>query len=103
LAVLGVTRFWGQLFEIAERLSDPGLVIHDEDSLFDFTHRHARDDLSYFHGRCNAHRNTVTLILSTNDCIFGRYTPVAWTSRGDPAADPSVKGFLFTIKRLIRE
>jgi hypothetical protein len=175
-------------------LSDPGLVIQDEDSIFDFIHRLASDDLSYFgllefvrfeflsddcmsralefisssfdsltfgiwsslrtrlalpvnlpsqpgrvhlpsldsmiisespqifsvfggktlqllyrgsrdgfeasafHGRCNGHFNTVSLIHSTNECIFGGYTPVAWTSRGGWVSDPSLKSFLFTIK-----
>jgi hypothetical protein len=38
------------------------------------------------------------LILSTNDCIFGGFTPVAWESRGGYAQDPSLKSFLFTLK-----
>jgi hypothetical protein len=36
--------------------------------------------------------------LSKNNCIFGGYTPIAWTSRGTFASDPSLQSFLFTIK-----
>jgi hypothetical protein len=63
-------------------------------------YRGSRDGFqaSDFHGRCNGHPNTLTLISSTNDCIFGGYTPVAWTSRGGYAADPSLSSFLFTLK-----
>jgi hypothetical protein len=51
-----------------------------------------------FHSRCDGHGNTVTLILSTNDCIFGGYTPLAWSSRDESVSDPSLKSFVFTIK-----
>jgi hypothetical protein len=51
-----------------------------------------------FHQQCNGHRNTVTLILSTNDCIFGGYSPIAWSSRECCAPDLSMASFLFTIK-----
>jgi hypothetical protein len=51
-----------------------------------------------FHKRCNRHPNTITLISSTNDCIFGGYTPIAWSSRGGYASDPSLTSFIFTIK-----
>jgi hypothetical protein len=54
-----------------------------------------------FHSRCDRHPNTVTLILSTNECIFGGYTPVEWSSRGtnnNYVPDPSRKSFIFSIK-----
>jgi hypothetical protein len=67
---------------------------------FQLLYRGSRDgfEASTFHGRCNGHFNPVTLILSTNDCIFGGYTPVAWTSRNSAVSDPSLKSFLFTIR-----
>jgi hypothetical protein len=36
--------------------------------------------------------------LSTNDCIFGGYTPLAWSSRDEFVSDPSLQSFVFTIK-----
>jgi hypothetical protein len=63
-------------------------------------YRGSRDGLqaSAFHNGCNGHRNTVSLILSTNKCIFGGYTPLAWNSTGGYVSDPSLTSFLFTIK-----
>jgi hypothetical protein len=63
-------------------------------------YRGSRDGFqaSAFHSRCDGHGNTVTLILSTNDCIFGGYTPLAWSSRDEYVSDPSLKSFVFTIK-----
>jgi hypothetical protein len=50
-----------------------------------------------FHGLCDGHANTISLILSKNKCIFGGFTPLAWSSRGDYAQDPSQKSFVFTL------
>jgi hypothetical protein len=63
-------------------------------------YRGSRDGFqtSAFHGRCNGHHNTISLILSKNGCIFGGYTPLAWSSRHDLAPDPSLKSFVFTLK-----
>jgi hypothetical protein len=63
-------------------------------------YRGSRDGFqgSTFHARCDGHLNTVTLISSTNNCIFGGYTPVAWGSRSDYVPDPSLASFIFTIK-----
>jgi hypothetical protein len=63
-------------------------------------YRGSRDGLqaSAFHHRCNGHRNTVSLILTTNKCIFGGYTPLAWTSTDGYVSDPSLTSFVFTIK-----
>jgi hypothetical protein len=38
------------------------------------------------------------LIQSTNDCIFGGYTPLSWNSRQGVVSDPSLASFIFTIK-----
>jgi hypothetical protein len=38
------------------------------------------------------------LISSTNDNIFGGFTPIAWNSRNDYVADSSLQSFVFTIK-----
>jgi hypothetical protein len=54
-----------------------------------------------FHGRCDGHANTLTLIKDTAGNIFGGFTPVEWESREKypyNTADPSLKSFLFTLK-----
>jgi hypothetical protein len=67
---------------------------------FRLLYRGSRDgfEASTFHSRCNGHPNNVTLILSTNNCIFGGYTPLAWSSRASAVPDPSLTSFLFTIR-----
>jgi hypothetical protein len=51
-----------------------------------------------FHGRCDGHPNTLTVILDTNGNIFGGFTPVEWDSWSCDRADPSLKSFIFTLK-----
>jgi hypothetical protein len=61
-----------------------------------------------FHGRCDGHANTLTVILDTDGNVFGGFTPVEWESRvwngkgGDEnnclKADASLKSFIFTLK-----
>jgi hypothetical protein len=54
-----------------------------------------------FHGRCDDHANTLTVILDTNGNISGGFTPVEWDSRTHhpySKADDSQKSFLFTLK-----
>jgi hypothetical protein len=61
-----------------------------------------------FHGRCDGHAATLTLIQDTDGKLFGGFTPVEWESRrwnGKHGlesncwkADPSLKSFLFTLK-----
>jgi hypothetical protein len=72
--------------------------------------RGTRDGFSAgeFHGRCDGHANTLTIICDTSGNIFGGFTPVSWESRewnaeGGAAdncrkADPTLKSFLFTLK-----
>jgi hypothetical protein len=64
-----------------------------------------------FHGRCEGHANTLTVISDTKGNIFGGFTPVEWESRTPNSewdgfnclkADDSLKSFLFTLlKKLI--
>jgi hypothetical protein len=67
---------------------------------FQLLYRGSRDgfEAAAFHDRCDGHPNTISLILSTNGCIFGGYTPIAWSSRNAYAPDPSLKSWVFTIK-----
>jgi hypothetical protein len=55
---------------------------------------------SEFHGRCDGHANTLTVILDTKGNIFGGFTPMEWES--PPSwkweADDSMKSFVFTLK-----
>jgi hypothetical protein len=66
---------------------------------FQLIYRASRDggDARTFHDRCDGHANTFSLILSTNDCIFGGYTPVPWRSRDTAVPDTSLTSFIFTI------
>jgi hypothetical protein len=61
-----------------------------------------------FHGRCDGHANTLTVILDRNGNIFGGFTPIEWESRvwnwkrgfenSCIQGDDSHKSFLFTLK-----
>jgi hypothetical protein len=54
-----------------------------------------------FHGHCDGHANTLTLIEDTQKSIFGGFTPVEWESRTKAPfgkADLSLQTFLFTLK-----
>jgi hypothetical protein len=52
-----------------------------------------------FHGRCDGHANTLTVILDTKGNIFGGFTPVKSES-GDWywKEDLSLRSFVFTLK-----
>jgi hypothetical protein len=51
-----------------------------------------------FHGRCDGHGNTLTLIEDTAGNIFGGFTPLKWHSISKFQVDPGLKSFLFTLK-----
>jgi hypothetical protein len=61
-----------------------------------------------FHGRCDGHANTLTLILDTSGNVFGCFTRLEWESRvwnGEhddknnmPKCDDSLKSFIFMLK-----
>jgi hypothetical protein len=78
----------------------PAIFSISADETLRLLYRGSRDGFGAgdFHARCDGHPNTITLISSTNDCIFGGYTPVPWSSRNQWVADPSLKTFIFTIK-----
>jgi uncharacterized protein YdcH (DUF465 family) len=60
-----------------------------------------------FHGRCDGHANTLTVILDTEGNIFGGFTPLKWESRvwnkkgghedNRCKADDNQKSFLFAL------
>jgi hypothetical protein len=57
--------------------------------------RRSRDGISArdFHGRCDGHAPTLTLIEDTKGNIFGSFTPVEWVSHSWVKPDPSLKSF----------
>jgi hypothetical protein len=77
---------------------------------FSLLWRGSRDGFgcSVFHGRCDGHAPTLTVILDTKGNVFGGFTPVKWESRewngkvGNESncwkADGRLRTFLFTLK-----
>jgi hypothetical protein len=53
---------------------------------------------SDFHGRCDGISNTITIIQTTEDFIFGGFTPIAWDSSNTWKTDTSEQSFLFSVK-----
>jgi hypothetical protein len=61
-----------------------------------------------FHGRCDSHANTLTVLLDTDGNVFGGFSPVEWDSRSWNGkgwdednrfkADERLKLFLFKLK-----
>jgi hypothetical protein len=81
----------------------PAIFAEFRGKRFSLLWRGGRDGFgaSDFHGRCDGHANTLTVILDTDGNIFGGFTPVVWESRDTSPynkADDSLKSFLFTMK-----
>jgi hypothetical protein len=88
----------------------PDIFIQFQEKRFSLLWRGSRDGFGArdFHGRCDGHRNTLTVILDTHGNVFGGFTPVAWESRvwdgkrGTESncwkTDDSLQSFLFTLK-----
>jgi len=53
-------------------------------------------EASTFHSKCDGKPNTLTVVKTTTDCIFGGYTSVPWSSVG--GYKPDSKAFLFSLK-----
>jgi hypothetical protein len=51
-----------------------------------------------FHGRCDGHANTLTVILDTEGNIFGGFTPLEWDSEICLKGDDTETTFIFTLK-----
>jgi hypothetical protein len=62
-------------------------------------YRGSRDGFrsSNFHEKCDGQSDTITLIRTTKDFIFGGYTPLSWDSMDKYKADSSHRSFVFTI------
>jgi hypothetical protein len=78
----------------------PAIFAEFRGKQFKLLWRGSRDGFgaSKFHGRCDGHANTLTVILDTDGNIFGGFTPVEWESWGGWKADNIKKSFLFTLK-----
>lgn len=62
-------------------------------------YRGSRDGFSPkdFHELCDGLTNTLTLVRTTNNFVFGGYTSVSWSSEYSYKSDPSA--FLFSLRR----
>jgi hypothetical protein len=88
-------------FRISTIISDlPAIFEEFRGNHFEVLWRGSRDGFqaSEFHGRCDGHENTLTVILDTNGNIFGGFTPVRWESGDGYKADNNRKSFVFTLK-----
>jgi predicted nucleic acid-binding Zn-ribbon protein len=98
----------GEVKQLAEPLGWNSAIVPDFPKLFEdfkkkeFTllWRGSRDGFGArdFHSRCDAHPNTLTVILNTDGNIFGGFTPLEWESKTRYKGDPSLKSFIFTLK-----
>ena len=72
-------------------------LIKLSDYNFELVHRASRDGFgaSHFHTKCDNQSGTLTVIKTTNGCIFGAYASVAWNSTSGYKADP--KAFIFSL------
>ncbi|CAF3291194.1 unnamed protein product [Rotaria socialis] len=64
---------------------------------WDLIYKATRDgfDASAFHSRCNNKGPTMTIIQSNNNCLFGGYTTIPWSSDNSYSSDDTT--FLFTL------
>ena len=67
------------------------------DLRYELIYRASRDgfDAASFHAKCDYKPGTLTIIRTTNGCIFGGYTAVEWTSEGGSKTDP--RAFIFRL------
>ena len=50
-----------------------------------------------FHSKCNGKANTVTIIQTSNNYVFGGYTAAPWKSDGSYGNDPTA--FIFSLRK----
>jgi hypothetical protein len=53
--------------------------------------------VSSFHSKCDNYSNTVTIIKTLSNSVFGGFTSAKWTSNGDWTYDPNA--FIFSLRR----
>ncbi|KAG2374276.1 hypothetical protein C9374_010846 [Naegleria lovaniensis] len=81
-------KLWIMLSDVISQKTKPSLLF-----------RASRDgfNASQFHNKCDNKGATVTIIKSSNDCIFGGYTPLNWNSNN--AHQCNNQTFLFSLVR----
>jgi hypothetical protein len=77
----------------------PSLLEEFRTSRIALLYRGTRDGFGCtdFHGKCDGHGNTITLIRTTKNFIFGGYTPLSWDSSNRDKTDSSHQSFVFTL------
>ena len=62
-------------------------------------YRASRDGFaaSSFHSKCDNYSNTVTIIKTTSNSVFGGFTTAKWTSNGEGTFDTNA--FIFSLRR----
>jgi hypothetical protein len=62
-------------------------------------YRASRDgfSVSSFHSKCDNYSNTVTIIKTTSNSVFGGFTSATWTSNGGYTFDSNA--FIFSLRR----
>jgi hypothetical protein len=67
---------------------------------FELLYRGSRDGfgMAEFHRRCDGRSRTLVLVKTTNNNIFGGYTPLEWDSKSGYKKDERMETFLFTLR-----
>ena len=73
----------------------------DFDQQWELIYKASRDgfDAQSFHSRCNNKGPTMTIIQSNNNCLFGGYTAISWSSENG-CYKTDTTAFLFTLTNL---
>ena len=68
-----------------------------KNSEFDLLYRASRDgfEAARFHAKCDEETQTLTIIRTTNGCIFGGFTAIEWDCTSGYKVDP--KAFIFSL------
>jgi hypothetical protein len=87
-------------FESTIVSSFPSILEEFRDSPISLLYRGTRDGFgsSDFHRTCDGQSDTITLIRTTKDFIFGGYTPLSWDSTTNTyKSDANHRSFVFTV------
>ncbi len=94
---------------VNDSLLDSSLILNEDERLFlsqmikvskgNLLYRASRDGFtaSAFHSRCDEKANTVTIIKTNSNYVFGGYTTAKWASNKSWVSDSSA--FIFSLRR----
>ncbi len=87
---------WSVILTVLEHAS---LVNMTESSTVSLLYRATKDGFKSktFHDKCNGKENTITIIKTNDNYVFGGFTAAKWNSDFDYIADS--KSFLFSLRR----